>query len=218
MPFPSFNSVQEFTASAGGQIQQFVSYLFGFLSKEHKDDGSHGAITGDSLTLTGNITNTAPAPVSPLLSLHQPFVLQAQSGNELFLQVGPYLGWGINATGDWMSLSQFGSAAVVLRTPVDSLGTPVLSGAGFGTGAAISGSDYGFKVTTGSGSLTATGNVNFGRAFHAGATPALTLGAGWTTTENVKITSITTTGLTIATVSGGNFPASATIYVLVRGF
>jgi hypothetical protein len=34
----------------------------------------------------------------------------------------------------------------------------------------------------------------------------------------VKITSITTTGLTIATVSGANFPASATIYVFVRGF
>jgi hypothetical protein len=33
----------------------------------------------------------------------------------------------------------------------------------------------------------------------------------------LKVTSITTTGMTIATVSGANFPTGATIYVLTRG-
>jgi hypothetical protein len=56
MPFPAFNSVQEFTAMAGNQIQQFTAYLTGFLQFQHKDDGSHGAVTADSVAITGALT------------------------------------------------------------------------------------------------------------------------------------------------------------------
>lgn len=223
MPFPSFNSVQEFTASAGGQIQQFVSYLFGFLSKEHKDDGSHGAITGDSLTLTGNIASTAPSPQDVHLfpTTQAAFLVQTTHATPIMFGTNGQTGWGVSAAHDWAICGPFGvNTGLTLVSVVDSVGAPTLSGVGFGTGADIEGgaTDYGFTIRTGSGSTTATGNVTFGHGFHGGATPSLTLGSGWTTTENLKVTSITTTGMTIATVSGGNFPTGALIYVLVRGY
>lgn len=51
MSYPAFDSLTSFASESRAAIEQFVSYLFGFLSKEHKDDGSHGTVTLDTLTI-----------------------------------------------------------------------------------------------------------------------------------------------------------------------
>lgn len=53
MPFPTFNALHAFTPEQAREIEQYVSYVVGYLSEQHKDDGSHGAVTADSVTATG---------------------------------------------------------------------------------------------------------------------------------------------------------------------
>jgi hypothetical protein len=64
MSFPAFDDLSSFTPAQQNQLQQFVSYILGWASAQHKDDGSHSAITCDSLTVAepaspitaGNVT------------------------------------------------------------------------------------------------------------------------------------------------------------------
>jgi hypothetical protein len=56
MPYPGFNDLASFTPTQQQQVQQFVSYLQAWLSKQHKDGGEHGAITADSIVTTGDAT------------------------------------------------------------------------------------------------------------------------------------------------------------------
>lgn len=64
MSFPTFNDVADFSAPQQTQLQQHDSYLQGYLGVQHKDDGSHGDVTADSLHLvkgnptTGTATGT----------------------------------------------------------------------------------------------------------------------------------------------------------------
>jgi hypothetical protein len=220
MPFPSFNSVQEFTASAGGQIQQFVSYLFGWLSKEHKDDGSHGDITGDSLTLTGNISNTQPSPASPILSKQFPFVIGTAHANGIIMAPNAQSRWEFAANGDLMGyLAANLAGTTFLRHRVDSIAIPSLSGSGFGTGATSLGFDYACVITTGSGATTPSGILLFGRSGQDSpvSTVVATVSPGWTTGPGLGVVT-TTSQITISTLDGSNFPTGKNIYVIMRGF
>jgi hypothetical protein len=220
MPFPSFNSVQEFTAAAGGQIQQFVSYLFGWLSKEHKDDGSHGDITGDSLTLTGNITNTQPSPASPQLSKQFPFVIGTQNANAIIMAPNHQSRWEFAANGDLMGYLAANLAGTsFIRHRIDSIASPSLSGSGFGSGATTLGFDYGCVITTGSSATTASGILLYGRSGQDSPVGGVVAVAspGWTTGPGLGVVA-TTTQVTISTLDGTNFPTGKNIYVIMRGF
>jgi hypothetical protein len=50
MPFPGFNNLSSFTPTQQQQLEQFVTYLHGFLRIQHTDGGRHGAITVDSVS------------------------------------------------------------------------------------------------------------------------------------------------------------------------
>lgn len=64
MSFPDYNELSSFNPGQRIQIEQFISYLKGYLSAQHKDDGSHASITADDITIvkntaagtTGNLT------------------------------------------------------------------------------------------------------------------------------------------------------------------
>lgn len=64
MSFPDYNDLSSFDPGQRIQIEQFISYLKGYLSAQHKDDGSHASITADDITIvkntaagtTGNLT------------------------------------------------------------------------------------------------------------------------------------------------------------------
>lgn len=58
MSYPDYNDLSAFTPSQQIQIQQFVSYLKGYLSAQHKDDGSHGDVTADSLHIVKGAATT----------------------------------------------------------------------------------------------------------------------------------------------------------------
>jgi hypothetical protein len=58
MSFPSFDDLSSFTSDMGSQLQQFVSYLFGWLSKEHNDDGTHANLTATTITVANATSNT----------------------------------------------------------------------------------------------------------------------------------------------------------------
>lgn len=59
MPFPSGTYINQILdAATRSELQQFYSLLQGYLSAEHKDDGSHGHVTADSVAVAGPITAT----------------------------------------------------------------------------------------------------------------------------------------------------------------
>ena len=83
MSFPSFNDLSRFAAQQGDELQQFVAYLQGFLSAQHKDDGSHSAVTADSLTLNGPLTWTGVVTLptgEPVLSTGTPTITNGFGG------------------------------------------------------------------------------------------------------------------------------------------
>ena len=49
MPYPGFNDLSSFTPTQQRQLEQFITYLQGWLQVEHTDSGGHGAITVDSI-------------------------------------------------------------------------------------------------------------------------------------------------------------------------
>lgn len=58
MPFPSGTYILQIGDGATrSELEQFYSLLQGYLSAEHKEDGSHSAITADSVTTTGDVTS-----------------------------------------------------------------------------------------------------------------------------------------------------------------
>lgn len=57
MPYPNgtyINQIQDPAVRA--ELQQFYSLLQGYLSAQHKDDGSHAAVTADSVADAGDLT------------------------------------------------------------------------------------------------------------------------------------------------------------------
>jgi len=56
MAFPSVTWSQLLEPGARQEAEQFAALVQGYLSVQHKDDGSHGDITADSLTVTGDAT------------------------------------------------------------------------------------------------------------------------------------------------------------------
>ena len=72
MPFPSGTYILQIGDGATrAELEQFYSLLAGYLSKEHKDDGSHSAVTADAVDVSGNLsvdgTITADADGSPVI-------------------------------------------------------------------------------------------------------------------------------------------------------
>jgi hypothetical protein len=57
MPYPSLTFAELLENATRAELEQFVSLLQGYLSAQHNDDGSHTDITGDSLTVTGDVTS-----------------------------------------------------------------------------------------------------------------------------------------------------------------
>jgi len=102
MPYPSFDLLSVFTPNQQQQIQQFLSYLFGWLSHEHKDDGSHAAITADSVTtpaatvdaltaldLTVRETSTMDGPVTIApTTTDTPLTIMPASGASVAASIG----------------------------------------------------------------------------------------------------------------------------------
>lgn len=56
MAFPAVTWANLLDPGTRQEAEQFASLVQGYLSTQHKDDGSHGDITADSLTTTGDIT------------------------------------------------------------------------------------------------------------------------------------------------------------------
>ena len=51
MAYPSFDELTAFTPNQQRQLQQFAAYLVeGFLQREHAEDGTHAAVTADSVS------------------------------------------------------------------------------------------------------------------------------------------------------------------------
>lgn len=58
MPYPSLTFAQLLDNATREELEQFVALLQGYLSSEHKDDGSHSDLTADSVTVAGDVTAT----------------------------------------------------------------------------------------------------------------------------------------------------------------
>jgi hypothetical protein len=69
MPFPGVTYGQFLDNATAEELQQFAALIEGYLRKEHKDDGSHGDVTADSLTIrdvaTGEDTGTVTGHFVP---------------------------------------------------------------------------------------------------------------------------------------------------------
>jgi len=107
MPYPTFNALRAFTANQARELEQFVSYLFGFLSFQHKDDGSHSAVTADSvttptatitdltatdatvrdLTVTEQVTIDGPVTIAPTTTA-TPLTITPASGASVIAAIG----------------------------------------------------------------------------------------------------------------------------------
>lgn len=88
MSFPAFNDVADFSAPQQTQLQQHDSYLQGYLGVQHKDDGSHGDVTADSLHLVKGNPTTGTATGSGNLTVDGTTTVSAVSGSTLVL-TGP---------------------------------------------------------------------------------------------------------------------------------
>ena len=58
MPYPSLTFATELDQKTRQELEQFISLLQGYLQEQHEGDGSHKAITADSLAATGNISSS----------------------------------------------------------------------------------------------------------------------------------------------------------------
>lgn len=56
MPFPTLTFPQVLENATRAEFEAFLSLLVGWLRAQHKDDGSHGAITADSVAVSGAVT------------------------------------------------------------------------------------------------------------------------------------------------------------------
>lgn len=56
MPYPSLTFANLLESATRTELEQFVSLLQGYLSEQHKDDGSHSAVTADSVDVSGDAT------------------------------------------------------------------------------------------------------------------------------------------------------------------
>jgi hypothetical protein len=56
MAWAGFNDVSTFTPAQRTTLQQFDAYLVGWTSLQHKEDGSHAALTADTVVATTTVT------------------------------------------------------------------------------------------------------------------------------------------------------------------
>jgi hypothetical protein len=129
------------------------------------------------------------------------------AGDIRFYTGGDFLRWGINDAGDFT----FGANAHI----VDSAAVPTLPAGAFGTGAAISGNVYSFRIVVGTAAIPSESTVNFNTTFSA--VPSC-LAQAQSLTNPVTVVSGTTTTVNIGTNSAGAFTASMVINVQCRGF
>ena len=64
MPFPGLTFAELLDNATREELEQFVALLEGWLRKQHKHDGSHGAITADSLTAVTDSSSGATGAVT----------------------------------------------------------------------------------------------------------------------------------------------------------
>ena len=71
MAYPSLTFAELLSSATRAELEQFVSLLQGYLSQQHKEDGSHSDVTADSLDVSGDIsadgTITADADGYPIV-------------------------------------------------------------------------------------------------------------------------------------------------------
>ncbi len=58
MPFPSITYLDQLIGTVRDEFLHLYAQIEGWLRKEHKDDGSHGDISADSVTTDGTVTAT----------------------------------------------------------------------------------------------------------------------------------------------------------------
>src|SRR4051812_8194933 len=56
MGYPSLTFPTQLSHFTRTELEQLISLLQGYLSVEHTEDGTHRAITADSVTVTGDVT------------------------------------------------------------------------------------------------------------------------------------------------------------------
>jgi hypothetical protein len=59
MPYPTLTFAEMLDNATRQELEQFISLLQGYLSAEHNEDGSHGAVTAESVESSGPISGTA---------------------------------------------------------------------------------------------------------------------------------------------------------------
>lgn len=94
MPFPAGTYINQIVDPAvRAEFEQLYSLYFGYLSQEHKDDGSHGAITADSATVTGdgtfdgNVTADADGGPVEVGAFAAPSAIMSRAVNGIDLRV-----------------------------------------------------------------------------------------------------------------------------------
>lgn len=97
MPYPSLTFADLLTQATRAELEHLVSLLQGYLSEQHKEDGSHSDITADSVDVSGDLsvdgTITADADGTPIT-----LAPSAQFGPGVQLTKGTSSDWRVEAT------------------------------------------------------------------------------------------------------------------------
>lgn len=240
MPFPNFSFLQELPTQVARELSGFAARLFGWLSAQHKEDGSHGAMTADSLTLTADTVTGATGDIdsgggsinmtgTDASSVGGDFT--ANEGGAYETEIGfvgsntandGTLGAGINLTGTWVVVDNSG-APTDRRLSITDLATGMTPFIARKFGAS---NDYYIQpgyVSRGAGMTASLGNPN--DSFSTGwwdnlYTVAGTIGTASLSTANsgsgVTASTASGTPVTLLTVSAGA-TTSVALYVVRAG-
>lgn len=105
MPYPTLTFPQMLDNATRQELDQFISLLQGYLSAEHKDDGTHSAVTADSVDVDEDVTVGGDLEVDGSITADAdgtPMVLapDATFGPGLRLTNGTSASWRIEASAD----------------------------------------------------------------------------------------------------------------------
>jgi hypothetical protein len=106
MAFPTTTFVDQLDQLTRMELEQFVSLLQGYLQAQHKEDGSHSAITADSITLASPVVGAGNVTGDLIPSVNNRYALgkrDSVGANPIFawkdLYLGDHLYLGIGSSG-----------------------------------------------------------------------------------------------------------------------
>ena len=122
MPYPSTTFANLLENTTRAELEQFVALLQGYLSAEHHDDGTHGAVTADSLDVAGDLTVGGDAAIGGNLTANDQFLgLSQRPGSSVADDLIPRLSLGEwNIYGDDTGTS--GEDLLFVHSAFDDLG------------------------------------------------------------------------------------------------